>query len=223
MAAPRFKRIFLLFALLLLVLVVGALVLAFMISRDVPFDWENPNFVEASEARRKLKLYETSVQSSQRGFVRLSQLEINSYLSSLINSTNKSTNAVEGEIVEGPSKLRRVALGLTSTNMILYSWGEARKLGLPLRFVVQRGLRIQQKGTDPWEIKTEFLKIGELEIAPQYWSHFDSYLEALDKPLVDQFKWTTNIQAILVTKNDLSQRQEFRLYTYKPIPAADLR
>jgi hypothetical protein len=222
MAASRIKRIFVVFGLLLTMVMVGAVVLAFMVSRDVPFDWENPNFVEGSEARRKLKLYETSVQGGQRGFLRLSQLEINSHLESLLSSTNESTNAVAPEVDAGPVKLRRVALGLTSTNMMLYSWGETRKFGLPLKFVVQRGLQIHQKGTNGWEISTEFMKIGELEVSRKYWPKFDEYLEALDRPLLDKFSWRTNIQAMAVAKNELSQRQELRLYTYKPIPAADL-
>jgi hypothetical protein len=219
MAGPRTKRILLVFGLFLAVVVVGAGVLAFMVSRDVPFDWENPNFVEASEARRKLKLYDNSVEAGSRGFVRLSQVEINSYLMSMINPTNKPVAAAED--IAGPVKLQRAALNLTSSNMVLHTWGEARKFGLPLRFVVQRGLRINQRGTAPWEISKEFMKIGELEVSKEYWPKFESYLEALDKPLLEQFKWTTNIQAILVAKNEVSQRPEFRLYTYKPIPAAD--
>ena len=54
MATSRTKRILLVSGLLFAVVFVGVLVVAFMVSRDVPFDWENPNEIEASEARRKL-------------------------------------------------------------------------------------------------------------------------------------------------------------------------
>ena len=219
MAASKTKRIALMFLLLLIVAVVGALVLGFMLSRDVPFDTDHPNSIEASEAARKVKLYETSLQNGQRGFVRFSELEINSHLTSLLNPTNKTTNAIEAEVSAGPVKLRKVALQLTSTNMVLYSWGKARALGLPLEFVVQRGLKINQEGTNQWTITTEFMKVGELEIEQKHWPRFETYLAALDKPLMDLFPWSTNIQAMIVAKNDLSQRPEFRLYTFKPIPA----
>src|SRR5687767_7199144 len=212
------KRVLFLLGLLFAVIIVGALVLAFMISREIPYDWDHPNAIEASEARRKLKLYDTSLESGQRGFVRLSELEINSYLASVLSPTNRSTNAVEGE-VSGPVKLRKAAVGLTATNIMLFSWGEAKPLGLPLKFMVQRGLRINQSGTNDWTIATDFMKIGELEIEPKHWPRFQPYLAALDKPLLEQLKWTTNIQAMIVIKADLNTRPEFRLYTFKPVPS----
>jgi hypothetical protein len=218
MAAARTKRVLFLLTLLFAVVIVGVLVFAFMISRDIPYDWDHPNSIEASEARRKLKLYETSLESGQRGFVRFSELEINSYLASVLSPTNKSTNAVEAEMA-GPVKLRKAAVGLTSTNIILFSWGQARPLGLPLNFVLQRGLRLNQTGTNAWSVSTEFMKIGELEIERKYWPRLETYVSALDKPLLKELTWTTNIQAIIGIKSDMNQRPELRLYTFKPIPS----
>jgi len=218
MAAAKTKRVLFLLMLLFAVVIVGILVFAFMISRDVPYDWDHPNAIEASEARRKLKLYETSLETGARGFVRLSELEINSYLASALNPTNKSTNAVEGEVA-GPVKLQRAAVGLTSTNVILFSWGEARPLGLPLKFVMQRGLRINQSGTNNWSITTEFMKIGELEIERKHWPRLDPYVAALDQPVLEQLKWSTNIQAMIAIRSDVNSRPELRLYTFKPIPS----
>ena len=221
MAKNKTRSVALVLGLLFLVLLVVALVLAFMVSRDVSFDWENPNNIEAAEARRKIKLHESSMASSQRGFVRLSQLEINSYLMSVLNPTNKPTNSVTAEVTEdapGKVKLRRAALALTSTNMILYSWGDGKVMGLPVKFVIQRGLRIHQEGTNAWQINTEFLKVGELDIALKNWPKVQPYLDALDQPLLDQFRWATNIPAMIVARNELNHRPEFRLYTFKPIP-----
>ena len=218
MAAAKTKRVLFLLMLLFAVVIVGIVVFAFMISRDVPYDWDHPNAIEASEARRKLKLYETSLETGARGFVRFSELEINSYLDSALNLTNKSTNAVEGEVA-APLKLRKAAIGLTSSNVVLYSWAEARPLGLPLNFVMQRGLRINQSGTNEWSISTEFMKIGELEIERKHWPRLETYVEALDKPVLEQLKWSTNIQAMIMIKTDVNSRPELRLYTFKPIPS----
>jgi hypothetical protein len=220
MAKVKTRSIALIFGLLLVVTVVGALVLAFIVSRDVPFDWENPNYIEAAEARRKLKLFESSMESHQRGFVRLSQLEINSYLMSVLNPTNKTTNSVQAEMNTDASrqvKLRRAAVLLTSTNMILHSWGDGKMFGVPVKFVVQRGLRFRQEGSEPWTMNTEFLKVGEMEIAPKNWPRLQPYLDALDKPLLDELKLSTNFPAVHIARSEVN-RPEFRIYTYKPIP-----
>src|SRR4051812_39285656 len=82
MISNKTKRVGVLLGVLIALVVVGALFMAFQISRDVNFDWENPNNIEAAEARRKLKKYETALGKHQDGWVRFSQLEINSYLMS---------------------------------------------------------------------------------------------------------------------------------------------
>jgi hypothetical protein len=201
--------------LLALVLLVGVLVSAYMISRDPGSDFlEHPNPVEANHFRNKLGRYENALTNGQNGFVRFSQLEINSYIrQTLTNNADTNTPGMH---------LRRVGVGLNSTNLTLYSWGEYRAFNLPLRFVVQRGFRIQQEGANQWEMPMEWMKVGEVEVPKRFWDSVGAELAPLDEPVKEAFAWRTNIQAMLVRKNELSQRPELRLYTYKPIPAEDL-
>lgn len=216
MTSTRAKRIVLAFGLLMMVVVVAALVGAYMISRDPGSDFlEHPNVVEANHFRAKLARYENAVTNKQPGFVRFSQLEINSFIRQSVTNLSSDTNAPG-------MHLRRVGVGLNSTNFTLYSWGEYRAFNLPLKFVVQRGFRIQQEGSNQWETPMEWLKIGEIEVPKRWWGSVTPMLDPLDQPVKESFPWTTNIQALLITKNDLSQRPELRMYNYKPIPAEDL-
>jgi|GEM_PF-1671190 len=213
MISNNTKRVGVLLGVLVALVVVGALYFAFEISRDVNFDWENPNNIEAAEARRKLKKYETALVKHQDGWVRFSQLEINSYLMS----------ATTNELAEGAGyQLRRVGVELTTTNATFYSWGETHFLKLPLSFVLQRTFRIRQGGTNVWDLPIDELKIGDLEIPKRFWPRLKPAIHALDRPLVDYLGWATNVQALLITKNEISQRPELRLYTYSPIPPADI-
>src|SRR5688572_30262413 len=122
----RAKRVSLVIGLLFVALFVGALVGAYMLSRDIPFDFENANVMEANRFRTKLRRYETAMTNGTQGYVKFSQVEINSYIGRVMTNTTD----------EGGMHLRRVAVGLTDTNLMLYSWGEYRVANLPLKFVV---------------------------------------------------------------------------------------
>ena len=215
MRSPRTKRILFIVGLLFVVVFVAALVGAYMISRDPGFAFENPNKFEADRFVTKLAKYETALTNQQKGFVRFSQAEINSYI------RQSMTNAVETNAAG--LHLRRIGIGLGNTNVMVYTWAQYKALGLPLKFCVQRGFRINQNGTNEWEMPQESFKVGEVEVPKRYWDSANSFLRPLDEPALEQFAWRTNIQAILVRKNEISDHPELRLYTYKPIPAEDLR
>lgn len=218
MDSVRTKRVVFSLAFLFIIILGTIFYLAYMVSRDVAFDWEHPNVIEAGSARTKLKQYDNALARGDRGYVRLTQIEINSYLNGL--RTNFSTNKIEmtGRI---PIHLQRVGVNLGKTNFVLYSWGHAKMFGLSLPFVLQRGFGIRQEGTNQWEFPVEFVRVGDLEIPEEFWPRMEAMVHDADAPLLAEMAWTTNIQAMLVTKNDLSERPEFRLYTYKPIPVAD--
>jgi hypothetical protein len=215
MISTRAKRCFLALALLFAVVIVAVLVLAYMVSRDVAFDWQNPNVVEATHFKEKLSRYENAMSNGQHGFVRFSQLEINSYIRhSMTNGTDTNAPGLH---------LTRLAVELKDTNLMVLSWGEYRVLNMPLKFVVQRSFSIQQEGANSWELPMQTFKVGEVEVPRNCWDSVSSFLEPMDQPAKESFAWRTNIQALLVTRNNLSQRPELRLYTYKPISPEDRR
>jgi hypothetical protein len=215
MISARTKRVFLFLGLLVAVLFVSALVGAYMLSRDPGFNWENPNVIEANHFKGKLQRYENAMTNGTHGYVRFSQLEINSYIrQSLTNSAETNAPGL---------RLRQVALGLAHTNLTLYSYGQYRLFNLPLNFVVQREYYIKQEGANQWEMPLESFKVGEVEVPRRWWDSAANFLEPLDQPLKEQFGWSTNIPALAVAKNELSERPELRIFTYKPVSADDLR
>ena len=199
--------------LLILVLLVGALVGAYMLSRDPGVALENPNVVEAVRFKKKLTRYENAKANGDRGFVRFTQLEINSYIhQTMTNSADTNGAAMH---------LRHVGVGLGDTNLTVYSWGECHFFSLPLKFVVQRSFDIQTEGTNGWQMPMESFKIGEVEVPKKWWDSASAWIEPLDEPVKETFAWHTNIPALFVTKNELSQRPELRLYTYKAASVSD--
>lgn len=216
MPSPRTKRILFIVGILFVVVLVGALVGAYMISRDPGFAFENPNAFEADRFVKKLGKYENALTNQQKGFVRFSQAEINSYIRQSMTNRPPETNAAG-------LHLRRIGIGLGNTNVMVYTWAQYKALGLPLKFCVQRGFRIDQNGTNEWQMPLESFKVGEVEVPRRYWDSANAFLRPIDEPAIEQFAWRTNIQAILVRKNEISDHPELRLYTYKPIPAEDLR
>jgi hypothetical protein len=216
MPSPRAKRILLVIGLLIAVLLVGALVGAYMISRDPGYAFEKANPVEAGEFAKKFRTFNKGLANGDHGFVRFSQPEINSYIQHSMTNLISETNSAA-------MRLRRVGIGLGQTNLTLYTWGEYRFLHMPLKFVLQRTFNIEQNGTNEWQMPLEAFKIGELEVPKPCWDSMNAWMAPLDEPVKERFAWRTNIQALLVTKNELSDRPELRLYTYKPIPPEDLK
>src|SRR4051812_16930134 len=154
MISARARRILLALGLCAAIVVVLVLVGAYMLSRDVPFDWQSPNAVEANRFKGKLARYENAKSNGQHGFVRFSPLEINSYIRQTM--TNQADTNAPGV------HLTRVGVELVNTNLMLYSWGEYRMFNFPLRFVVQRSFSIQQEGANAWETPMESFKVGEV-------------------------------------------------------------
>jgi hypothetical protein len=202
--------------LLFVVLFVLALVGAYMISRDPGFAFETPNKFEAARFMKTYNSYEKAVADGRKGFVRFTPGEINSYIKQSMTNLPTATNAPG-------MHFRKMGIGLTATNLMVYTWGEYRVFNMPLKFVAQRAFRIEQEGTNQWQMHMDSFKVGELELPKSCWDSLDGFVKALDQPIVEQFAWRTNIQALLVRKNEVSERPELRLFTYKPLSPEDLR
>src|ERR1044071_407864 len=147
MSSARTKRFLFVLIFLFVVVFITCLSFAFVISRDVPFDWEHANIVEARLAQSKLRFYDEAVRNGDQGYIRLSEVEINSYLKHFLTdgpSTNAEPTAATSTI------LHQVGVSMTKTNLILYSWGERRFAGLPLRFVLQREFSLRTANSKHW-------------------------------------------------------------------------
>lgn len=215
------RRAYLAFVALALLLLAGAGYLGYMLTRDPGIAWDEPNSVEADFAAKQLAFYKKSKAEGVRGWVKLTEVELNSYLQSAL--TNKLAATEAAPAMRFPVTLKRIGVSLHKRDLTIYSWGEIKVASLPVPFVVERTVAIQQEGANHWDLALQSLRIGEVEVPKRFWPNFAPTLQALDASVLSQLSWTTNINAMLVARNELSQRSELHLYTYAPIPAADYR
>ena len=211
---PR-KRTFLIFVFLLLLVVgAGGGTFLYLITRDLPTHWQEPNKVELIEADRKLKLLNEALAEKKRGFVRLSEVEINSFLQNRYNSGKGSASG------GGPNLDRTVVL-LNATNLTLVTWVTKPVLGYGLPLVWQRSVAPIQE-TNGWRMTMTGMRVGELNIPPQFWSKVEAELSGVDSVFEERKAWLAQIPTLAIMRNEVSQSPELRLYTYVP-EAKDLR
>lgn len=186
-------------------LLLGLGILAYQLTRTVDFSWEQANSVEAKEAVRKITLVRNGIEAGKKGFIRLSQIEINSYLMGAI------TNVSPGS---GP-KLTNVKVDLTKTNFTLVSFGEVKVINWPVQIAMKRNFRIEQ-GTNSWEFPLDEVHVGDVKIPRRVWPYLSKLARRLDQPLGAQFAWATNIPAMRLARNEMSGDAELRVYTFVP-------
>lgn len=208
--SPPLKKI-----LLALAVAIGAILLAggyyfFQITREVDTGWaDTPNSVDALEARRKLRLFQEAQKVSRRGFVRLSEVELNSYLEQNFSATAAAaqTNA------PGSNGLLKSFVSLNVPDVIFYCWVRKKIIGIPVDFVWQRTVRLE-RAADRWDFPVQAVKVGHLEIQPRDWELANRLLGGADQAFSKQFDWLAHLPGLEIAENELSRRPELRLYTY---------
>ena len=212
--SPR-RRFVVIFAVLFL-LVAGTAggTFFYLLTRDLPAHWQDPNRVELIEADRKLKLLNEALAEKTRGFVRLSEVEINSFIE---DRYSVQTNSTKGE---GPGMDRAVVL-LTSTNLTLVTWVTKPLFGRELPLVWHRSLAPVQE-TNGWRMVMTAMRVGELNIPPRFWSKVEAELSGADGVFEERKVWLAQIPTVAIMRNEVNQKPELRLYTYVP-ESKDLR
>lgn len=218
--SERSKRVILVITMFFAVVLGAGGYLFFMLTRDPGIVWEPPNAVESNEALKNIAFYKKSKAEGVRGWVRISEIELNSYLRSILTN---DLSTIEIPPTRFPVKLKQVGVSLSKTNITISSWADAKLAMFTVPFVVQRTVVIHQEGTNQWDFPMQSVRVGEVEIPRRFWRRLGPTVRALDAPVMAGMAWTTNIEAMLVVQNPFSQRSELRLYTYKPIPEVDRR
>jgi hypothetical protein len=210
--AATFKRGRFLISLALIggTLLVSAAVLLYLLTRSVEIEFaQDPNPLEAHEANRKIKLLNEAREAKRRGFVRLSEVEINSFLDESYNNPKKNlrTNA--------PVHLVKTAVLLHHTNLTVVTWMAAPMLGIELPFVWQRTV-IPRKSGEKWTFELSEMQLGKLHIPEAIWSKVNSLFGGADGVFQERKNWLANLPNISLVKNESSLSPELRLYSYQP-------
>jgi hypothetical protein len=206
----RLKKLFFAFvacvAMVLLLVVVAVGAAGYYLTRPLPANFAtHPNAAEAHEANRKLKLLNEAQSSRKQGFVRFSEVEINSFLDKY-NSSN-STN--------GPVQLVKAGVFLGDREVNFVTWHSLEAFGYKVPFVWQRVLTpIKQK--EGWSFAVRSMKVGAVEIPAGNWAKVEEVLGTTDALFAERKEWLKTVPMVQLAQNELSETPEVRLYTYLP-------
>lgn len=181
----------------------------YTLTRPLEVDFsQEPNAVEAHEANRKLRLLNDAQTTQKRGFVRFSEVEINSFLEGRYNATREAqTNS--------PVKLIKSGVILGSDRVNFVTWHQAPVFGLNLPIVWQR-IVSPNKTTNGWSFTLASMRVGNLEIPEQHWNRVNAILGVGDTLFEDRKEWLKSLPLVTLAHNEVSKSPEFRLYTYVP-------
>ncbi|MGN6387863.1 MAG: hypothetical protein ACTHMT_16660 [Verrucomicrobiota bacterium] len=209
MALPRLKKFLLLSTLLAAAVIASAGSVVYMATRTVEVDWQqDPNKVELHEANRKIRLFEDAFNSKRKGFIRLSEVEINSFM-------ENTFKVVSGASAGTSMELHKSAVLLTGTNIHFVAWLEKPIFGYRIPVVWQRAIT-PVKDEKGWSFSVQQMKIGQLEIPRRIWPEIEKWIGPIDAVFEEKKDWLAQVPKIALTKNELSNSPEVRLYTFVP-------
>ena len=167
---------------------------------------QNPNPVEAREAIRKVGLFEEARAHNRRGFIRLSEVEINSYLGETVFTNRLQTNGLT--LVRGNVLLNDE--GFTFVSRI-----ETPFFGFQLPIVWQRRVKLVKDDTG-CQVALTRMQVGRMEIPRNWWPRVEEMFGGFDPRFADRFSWIQKVPTLEIAKNELSKAPELRLYTFVP-------
>ncbi|MHB8519692.1 MAG: hypothetical protein ACYDH9_02930 [Limisphaerales bacterium] len=171
---------------------------------------EAPNTLDARELERKLTMFDEALKSSRHGFIRLSEVEINSYLHE--HYPGKRNDGEPDQLSDG-CRLIRCRADLTGNEVIFYSWVQMRWHHRAFGFCWQRTAALH-RAADRWEFALKSMRVGRQEIRPELWRRVDTLFQTADQGFQEEFAWLMGRPALEIKPSELSQAPELRLYTF---------
>ena len=200
------KKLFIALAVTIVLALVAVGAAGYYLTRPLALDFEQqPNAYEADEANRKLKLLNQAQSSGKQGFVRFSEVEINSFLNGKYKgaATNTPLQLVKAGVILGEGKITFV------------TWHNATAFGYNLPFVWQRVVK-PIKTTNSWNFEVASMRVGDVEIPEGHWEKIEKVLGATDSLFDERKDWLKSLPMVTLAKNEQSETPEVRLYTYLP-------
>jgi len=175
---------------------------------------ERPTRYDAKQVLNKMKLLDDSRTNTTAGYIRLAEVEVNSYLHAHHTHTNQTGTSTLA--------LQNCRVDLTLTNISFYCRVTKPWLGRTWRFVWQRTAALRQEGGH-WRLELESMHVGRLQIPPAYWSKVNDQLGVIDAEFADDLRWLRASPSITLTPHDVTRRPELRLFNraeIKNVPTA---
>lgn len=211
-----FKR-FLKRTLVALLLLGGVLVIVLgywytKLTADIaPSGIQKPDSLDAKEADRKLGIFEQAMQAARPGFIRLSEVEINSYVAAHY-FTDPQGKPAPAATASGTQLLRCLA-DLTKRDLVWHSWVVKDFHGVRLPMVWTRSFRLLC-GRGQWVFDTTSMSLGDVDIPRRYWPQIERWLGDADQVFTTKSNWVRVLPALELHPHEITQTPELRLYTY---------
>ena len=213
MALHPGKRLVL--TLLLGVLAVFALIAFFVVSLTFQPDdacQEKGNSLDTYEARRKMKIITDSLKSTRKGFVSLSEKEINAFLEATYSAPPPKTN---GPPEKSGMLLRKCSVDLTPTNIVFYCWASDDFFGRRFPLAWQRTASVKYE-VDHWSFEVQKMKVGKITIPSAFWPTISGFFHAVDQTFANLAPSLTKIPAVELAADKEKGGTQFILYNYIP-------
>jgi hypothetical protein len=166
------------------------------------------NTPDAQAVTRKLKILQDAQLSGKKGWVRFSEVEMNSFLHYEFNSAALSTNEPLPEV-----ETARSFIDLTKQDVVWYSYVQRRVLGRPIQFLWERTLSISSEN-GRWTFPVKAMRVGDVEIPRRFWAQVDKFFEGADAKYQLRRQWIEKVPYLQLTNNELSTLPELRIYSY---------
>ncbi|HYE31212.1 MAG TPA: hypothetical protein VEH27_07285 [Methylomirabilota bacterium] len=197
----------------LLLILVGILAAAgaylfFQVTADVETRLLDPgDGLDLAEANRKLKVLDDATKRQAKGFIRLSEPEINAHLAHVYKG---ATNKLPGGLAH-----QRTAINLGPDHITLFSWVGKDIPLMPVKVAWQRTFELKKTGALQ-QFRLTSMKLGNLAIPPEEWDRVYSLLGAVDSVYTNELGRLAKLPALELRSVAGGRGFEARLYNYDP-------
>lgn len=170
---------------------------------------KEPNSLDAREADRKIGIYKKALEGSEHGFVRLSEVEVNSYLHQhYFGDQRQKTNASVAA-----TRLLDARLKFNGQDFFWYSWVKGKWFGRPIEMIWRREIEFK-RGMSNWLFQTKAMSLGNLNVPARCWETVNKQLGEADEIFGEERQWLDRVPVMEIKTNNLTSSPELRLFTY---------
>ena len=205
------KKVFFALAILIGIVTLGVVFFMFQLLADTSMaEIELPNDVDGKEAKRKLGVFEDAQKESKHGYIRLTEVEINSYLKErfALDSDQNKTNAPANTC-----HLLKCTLDLKEKGIKFYCKVRKQWLGHSWEIVCQREGTIKRVKTR-WTFDLQSMYVGRQKISPYWQPTVQEFLRDVDQVFAAPLKQFGELPNLKLVTPEFAKSPQLWLYTY---------
>jgi len=193
----------------LVLLLIGAVYLYFQFFADIDSGvGVSPNNIDSGEATRKLEIFRKALDVNRKGYIRLTEGEINSELYKFYSSKNDQKKVSLPDL----SKCRVI---LDEGDVIILCWVRIDFIQGEKQIIWRRRFEILPSNTEG-RLSLVSMYIGQIQLPEVLFPKVNQWLGNVDKSLRQNFAWALELPRIEISIVDESAEEELKIFTYYP-------